>query len=230
MAIDTLPVRRNYVLPVLRSSWSALPVLLGVGVVSCLIAGLTAYAFPGTTPVGVLVLGIIIVPLLATLVQFMQDSIGQDAYGFTGYLRRFPAAALRSVAVSVVPSVIAAVALVALGAWNATGNPFWLIPLGVGGASTVLTALGMIIAIPVRLAAPEVTTRQLWSVSFAIVAHAPIPVVAVAAIGVLGIWACLTISAGLVLVVPPVLAIVWAAAALTSCEQAGFELLPEECD
>ena len=207
-----------------------MPLLLSVSVVSCVVAGLTAYAFPGTTPVGVLVLGVVIVPLLATLVQFMQDAIGPDAYGFMGYLRRFPFAVLRTVGVSVVPSVVAAISLVALGAWNATGNYFWLIPLGVGATSTVLTVLGMIIAIPVRLAAPKVTVRQLWSVSFTIVARAPIPVVAVPAIGVLGIWACLSFSAGLVIIVPPMLAVVWAAGALTSCKQAGFALLPDEAD
>ena len=230
MAIHTPQLRRNYVLLVLRASWAALPVLVGVSAACCAVGAVTAYVFPGVTPPGVLVLGLVIVPLLATLVEFLQDAIGPDAYGWTGYRRRFPASARRALGVSAVPSVVAAIALVALAAWNATGSLFWLLPLGIGGASTVLTVLGMIVAIPLRLAAPEVALRQVWSVSFSIVARAPVPVVAVAATAVVGIWACLSFSAALILVVPPVLAVVWAAASLTSCDQTGFPLRDDEAD
>lgn len=193
----------------------------------CLAAAAAVFVSPGVTPIGLLVTGLFVLPCIASMMWFLRDSLGDASPGFRSYLRSLAGCMRRTIPVTAVPTVLALLSLAALEVWERTEELVWLIPLGIGTTSTVLAGLGMIIAVPVRLAGFQLDWRNLWLLSLGVVAQSPAAVVAVVAVAVLGLWAALNISAGLLLVVPPLLAITWAAAALTAAAKASLTLETE---
>jgi uncharacterized membrane protein YesL len=218
----------NYVRLVLRQAWSGLPVLLAGSIISCLLGSVGALLSPGLTPIALLVFGLLVIPVVAGMMWFVRESIGPDAYGLARYLRTLPRYVARSVPVTVVPTATACIGLVALQVWERTGQVVWLVPLGLAVTTTVLAILGAVVAVPTKLAHPELEWRQLWFLSLAVVAASPVPVIAVVAVAVIGGWAAITISAGLLLLAPGLVALTWAAGALTASARVTVEVQPQE--
>lgn len=222
----TRPNQVNYVALIFRQAWSGLPVLLLGSIICCLMGAAGAFFSPGLTPINVLVVGLLLLPCIASMMWFLRDALGDDPPGLTRYFGALLGCMSRAMAVTAVPTALALLSLAALEVWERTEDLIWLVPLGIGTASMVLTGLGMFIAVPVRLLWPQIAWRDLWLLSLGVVAQSPAAVVAVVAVAVLGLWVALNISAGLLLVIPPLIAVTWAAGALTAAAQASIGLEP----
>ncbi|MET3807335.1 hypothetical protein ABIB25_004358 [Nakamurella sp. UYEF19] len=221
--LQTVLLRR-----LLAVSWSSLPVLLGASVCCCLGFTLVLLCGPGPTPAGVVVMGVLVIPAFTLLLRTYHRALfgapaGHTA-GLPGSARRWSPRAcwagfwLPTLRITGVPVVAGCLALVAWQMWAQTGQWWALGPLAVCVAVTVVSTVAAVLALTLREADRRLTTVQLWTTALTLMARQPIPSASTVVLPAAGLWACLHLTASLVLVVPLPAAFVLVAAVWTSGE------------
>ncbi|PZE73897.1 hypothetical protein [Curtobacterium sp. MCBD17_019] len=214
---------------VARRVWDQLPALVVASSVVCAAIVVAVLVAPGVTPTAVVLWALLVAPVFAGLVGVTTDVLnGAEVrvFGFHRYVRHTVRLALASAAV---PAVAAVCSLVSLEVLHQTHATITLVPLAVSGAVTVLGSLAGLLALPVAVRVPSLRGPSLALFCLRAVARRPIPVVGVLAVGVLGLWAAVTWSASVVVLVPGPFALVLVlAASATVSGDPIWRLLDEE--
>lgn len=204
-----------YLRTMFRTLWIHLPVLLigSAAVGAAMLVTLVAAA--AWTPAAALLTVVAVAPTVTALVAVCGDALrGRDvlirAYGRA--LRHHFGAA---VGLAAVPVLLAGLTALAYLAWQG-GGPGWLLaPMALGLTCTVLTAVGWLAAMPLRVVRNEPVTSRTWLLALHLLARGPIPFVAAVALASLGVWVSGQISNALFLLVPAPVSLTLAAAYLT---------------
>ncbi|MFE5334525.1 hypothetical protein ACFQ8E_01315 [Isoptericola sp. NPDC056573] len=205
-----------YLRATFRGAWAHLPVLL-VGSVAVTAASAAAVVAGDASPVlGAAVAVVAVSPTLAALVACCCDVATGDDVGVRDYGAAVRRVAAGAIGAALVPAVLAALTVVALVARAAGGGAWTLLPAGVGTTATVLASVAWIVLLPLRASCPEPSGPRAWLLALHLFARRPVPFVAAAVVGALGVAVSTGVSNGLFLLVPAPFALVLAAAFHTS--------------
>ena len=200
----------------LRGVWPSLPALLVASAAICLAAVVPIVVAPGINPVAVLVAALACGPLLPALAAVANETT-TDGHGT---IRTWWTTVLSywrfGLTTSLVPAVAAALLLVALEVWRATGSAAVVPSFVASGIVTLVAVLGVTAAIPLGTSIPDLRGLQLWRTAVSIVAVRPARFVAVASAAGFGLWAATEASASVLLLVPAPTAIVAVTATWTT--------------
>jgi hypothetical protein len=122
------------------------------------------------------------------------------------------------VGAGLLPTVIAALFQVALFAWQHTGSALLLPSVAVSGAAVLTALLGLLPVLDLRSRDPNLRGVRLWRTGLALVLLRPLGFVATCCLAGLGLWACVGITASLLVLVPGPVALLGAAATGTAIE------------
>lgn len=200
----------------MRGVWPSLPALLVASAAVCAAATVPVLLAPGVNPVALLVAAVVCGPCLAALAAVTNEIAfeGQSTTrSWWQAVRRRCSFGLQSALVPAVPAVLF---LAAVEVWNATNNPLVWPSFVVTGMTTLVALLGLMAALPLGDAQPDLRGVRLWVVAVPIVAARPSRFIAVAsAIGFV-VWISTELSASLLLFLPAPAAIVAVTATWTS--------------
>ncbi|WBB61593.1 hypothetical protein O7599_03280 [Streptomyces sp. WMMC500] len=201
---------------VLRGAWPSLPALAVAGAAVCAAGTLAVLLAPGVTPVSVLVAAVLAGPWLAALGAAADRIAADGEAGIRDWWRGLRALWRFGAAQALVPAVPAAAFLAALAVWQQTQNP-WLLPsLAAGGTCAVAGLLALPAALSLGSARPALRGRLLWLCAAHLVARHPARFLAAPSLALLGLAASLRWTASLLLLVPPLVALVASAATATA--------------
>lgn len=206
---------------VFRETWMCLPALLVGSLLACVVALLGSMVSPGLTPISLLVFGAFVLPVLVAMMWFVKTAVEGGSTRVSTFLLSMPWVFKRVLPATLIPSVLGSIALLAWQVWMETASPLSLVPLGMSATGTVLSALATVVAAPLRLLMPRIRWRRCWLVSLMVVARSPVPIGAVIVVNGVGIWSSTEFSAGILLLLPLLLAPVWVLAAIPSIARAG---------
>lgn len=203
------------------NAWHGLPVLLAGSVLVCVAASLVVLASPGVNPVGVVLTGVVVAPPFAAMVHVIDRLWSGHDVSLRQLLEAVPACWRRGTVAGLVPAIPAALFLVAFEMWDQTAQLWLLTPMSLSGSVGVVAALVAVVALPLSVRRTTVPGRDVWLTSAHAVARHPIPAVAVVASTGLGIWACVTFSASVAVLVPGAVGLTTVAAAQTTATYLG---------
>ncbi|GAA2682128.1 hypothetical protein GCM10010400_52150 [Streptomyces aculeolatus] len=221
---------------VLRGAWPSLPARAVAGAAEAAPGTLAVLLAPGVTPVAVLVAAVVACPWLAALAAEDDRIAGPWLAALAAAADRVAAAGeagirdwwrgLRALwrfgpAQALVPAVPAAPVLAALDLWQQTRSP-WLLPsLAAGGACAAAGLLALPAALSLGAARPGLRGRLLWICALHLVARHPTRFLAAPSLALLGLAASLRWTASLLLLVPPLVALLASAAPATALVRHG---------
>ncbi|WP_225797113.1 hypothetical protein [Streptomyces aculeolatus] len=206
---------------VLRGAWPSLPALAVAGAAVCAAGTLAVLLAPGVTPVSVLVAAVLTGPWLAALGAAADRIAAAGEAGIRDWWRGLRALWRFGPAQALVPAVPAAAFLAALDLWQQTRSP-WLLPsLAAGGACAAAGLLALPAALSLGAARPGLRGRLLWICALHLVARHPTRFLAAPSLALLGLAASLRWTASLLLLVPPLVALVASAATATALVRHG---------
>lgn len=189
-------------LEALRAAWANAPILL-LGSVAVTAAMLLVVVLLRAGVLVAALAGLLLVPpTVIALVRTCCDVVdGRDpSIGEYGrWLRRL---APRAIGIGSVPLVLAALTRLALFAHEQGGGPLMLVPAGLGATATVLAIVASLVLLPMRATGGGLTGVRAWLFALHLFARSPVPFLAAAIVGVLGVSLAVTVSNGLFLVVP----------------------------
>jgi hypothetical protein len=81
-------------------------------------------------------------------------------------------------------------------------------------------------ALPLALSSPARPLRDLWALGLHLAARSMVPTLAIVSTIALGVFLLIKVSAGLLIVVPGLVAVIWSVAALTAQQRSGLDLSP----
>lgn len=203
---------------VLRGAWPALPALAVGSVAICAAGALTVLLAPGISPVSTLLAAVLIGPFAAALASVVQRVAEEGSAGVRDWVasvRRFGAFGIGA---CLFPALLAALFQVALFAWQRTGSTLLLPSVAVSGAAALTALLGLLAVLHLRSRDPGLRGIALWRTALALVLLRPVGFVATGCLAGLGLWACVGITASLLLLVPGPVALLAAAATGTAIE------------
>lgn len=196
----------------MRGLWAGLPALLTGSVVLCLAAGLALLLGGGLTPWSLLLLALLAGAPMMALAEVCHDIVIED----DTTIRRWHGALRQSVRIGtgllLVPTVFAALLMVAIEVHHQTGSSLWLAPMAVSASATLGSTFALLGAVPAAVARPELRGWALWATAAHIVGRWPVRFLAALSVLGLGLWAGLTVTGTLLPLVPgPVLLLATAA-------------------
>ncbi|MFC7405524.1 hypothetical protein [Georgenia alba] len=194
-----------------RGAWTQLPVLLAGSLAVTGAAALALLAAAVWAPAGPVVAVLGVAPTVHALVRCALDVVDGAEPGVRDYGTALRELAARAVATAAVPAALAGLTLAALAA-HARGGPVFLVPAGLGVTATVLGTAALLVLLPLRARRREPGGAAAWLLALHVLGRAPVPFLAAAALAGLGMWASVTVSNGLFLLVPAPVALVLAAA------------------
>ena len=200
-----------------RSAWTSLPLyLLGSLVVASALA-VTMWMAPGVNLLSVMSLCYLVTPLMAPMIRATQVfATSDDTFRLRDYVTTLPTGWTVTVRLASPIMGVLALTAVAFTAWQSSGIDLFLVPLGVGASITVVGVLGFLMAFPLALEDRRRSLGYLWIHGLHLAARGIVPTVAIVATIGLGLWLLLTVSAGLLVVLPGAIAVVWTVAFLTA--------------
>lgn len=196
------------------SLWSHLPMLAISATVTAVPAAVAA-ALSGAagsrilTPV---LLAVLAGPSLMALLRVVQGALVEDDTDLQTYLRSLGATALRSVGISLVPALCLVSLLAAIDVHARTGSIIMLVSLCLAAAATVLTVTGLLVLMPLAVARPALHGARLWVISWHLLGRWPIRFLAPLVLAGLALWAAVSVSSTLVLLLPAPIALLTGAA------------------
>lgn len=191
-----------------RRMWDALPAFLVSGIAVCVVAGIVAWFAPGPSPVTLVVAALTVGPLYAALVTQAAAALADDtprAFSLSAAIR---SSIRRALTLLLPPSIVGALALVALLVADRTGSWLPLVPAGAGVSATVLLIVAALVGLPLGAAQPELRGPMLVLAALRTASVRPVPVLGTIAIVVIAGWAATQISGTLLFLLPAPLAVV----------------------
>jgi hypothetical protein len=198
--------------------WPNLPVLL-LG--SFLVAGAWSVVRAASPQLGwasLVGLGLVVVPVFATLLRGCEVLRLDEHYGVADLVRGVATTFWPAVKVAALPAFAVLLTTAALDLWRLSGQTWMLVSVAVGSLVSALALYTGVVALP-YVVRTGTTLRTGWLVSFYIAAHNPVPVLAVLSALALSIWAAAYLSFAVVLLLPGPLALVWATAVAAATER-----------
>lgn len=191
----------------LRTCWPVLHVLTVSSAAICLAAVPAVLAGPGITPVALGLFAVLCWPLFAAQVRTcVRMALGAEVTlrGWVRELRRWP----RDAGTALVSAAVGSCALLAWLCWQYTGSLLFLLGAAASVAIAVITCLWSLVMAAVdhdRSGWISTARRALL-----VTAARAVPVTATLVLGGLGLWACATWTASLLLLVPAPMAVLLA--------------------
>ena len=186
----------------LRAAWANAPLLLvGSAVVTAAMLLVVVVLRAGVlvaASVGLL----LVPPTMIALVRTCCDVVDGRDPSIGEYGRWLSRLAPRAIGIGAVPLALAALTRLALFAHEQGGGPLMLVPAGLGATATVLALVASLVLLPMRATGGSVTGARAWLYALHLFARSPMPYLAAAIAGVLGVSLAVTVSNGLFLVVP----------------------------
>ena len=196
----------------LRAAWANAPLLLlGSMVVTAAMLLTVVLLRAGVlvaAPVGLL----LVPPTMIALVRTCCDVVDGRDPSIGEYGRWLGRLAPRAIGIGAVPLVLAALTRLALFAHEQGGGPLMLVPAGLGATATVLALVASLVLLPMRATGGGLTGVRAWLYALHLFSRSPVPYLAAAIVGVLGVSLAVTVSNGLFLVVPAPFALLLAMA------------------
>lgn len=186
----------------LRAAWANAPLLLlgSVAVTAAML--LTVVVLRAGVLVAASVGLLVVPPTMIALVRTCYDVVDGRDPSIGEYGRWLSRLALRAIGIGAVPLVLAALTRLAFFAHEQGGGPLMLVPAGLGATATVLALLASLVLLPMRAVDLGVTGVRAWLYALHLFARSPVPYIAAAIVGALGVSLAVTVSNGLFLVVP----------------------------
>lgn len=196
------------------SLWSHLPMLAtsaAVTAVAAAVASALGVAVGGglLTPA---LLALLAGPTLMALLRVVQGALVEDETDLRTYLRCLRATALRSTGFALLPAMCLVSLLAALEVHARTGSALMLASLCLSAVAGVLTITGSVVLMPLAVARPTLRGARLWAISFHLLGRWPVRFLAPLALAGLALWAALSLSSTLVLLLPAPIALLAGAA------------------
>ncbi|MVA74542.1 hypothetical protein GC722_00600 [Auraticoccus sp. F435] len=156
--------------------------------------------------------GLVVLPLLAALVHACSVLLDGDHVGVRRLFATLPGTALRAAGVTVVPTTTGLLTLVAVHAWQLSGQPWLLASVAVGCVATLAAGYVAVVAVPYALRTGA-GVREVALVSLFVATRNAVPVLSVLATATLAVLVAAHLSLALLVLLPAPVALVWAAAA-----------------
>lgn len=207
------------------SLWSHLP-MLALSAAATAVPAAAAVALSGamgTPTLTPLLLAVLAGPLLMALLRVVQGALVEDDTDLRSYLRSLRATALRSAAFSLVPAMCLVSLLAAIEVHARTGNGFMLVSLCLAAVASVLTVSGFMVVIPLAVARPALHGARLWAISWHLLGRWPVRFLAPLTLAGLALWAAVSFSSTLVLLLPAPIALLAGAAYWCCAVELGAE-------
>jgi hypothetical protein len=205
----------------LRGVWPSLPALLVASAAICAAAVAPVVVAPGLNPVAVVVTAVVCGPLLPALAAVANEMITEGQGTIRTWWCSLSGLWRFGLGSALVPAVPAALLLVAVEVWRATGSALVVPSFVLSGIVTLVACLGMTAAVPLGASRTDLRGVALWRTAVAIVAVQPLRFVAVASAAGFGLWAATRVSASVLLLVPAPTAIVAVTATWTTVAAVG---------
>jgi hypothetical protein len=203
---------------VLRGAWSSLPALAVGSAAVGGAAALTMLLAPGISPASTLVAAVMLGPFVAALAAVAERVADGGTASVRDWLSSVRRLAVFGVGACLLPALIAALFQVALFAWQHTGSALLLPSVAVSGAAAMTALLGLFAVLHLGSRDPNLRGNSLWRTGLALVLLRPLGFVATCCLAGLGLWACVGVTASLLVLVPGPVALVAAAATGTAIE------------
>jgi len=201
----------------LRQVWPNLPVLALGSVLVAFAWGLARVAAAAVSWAGVVLIGLLVLPLLGALLRGCLVLLTGDHFGIGTLVRTLPSSFARGLRICAPVTGVALLGFAGTYAWQVSGSP-WLLPSAALGSIITLGALYVgIVALPYYVGGNGSWLRS-WQVGLFVATRNPVPVLATMAAVVLAVLAAEHLSVALVLVLPAPVALVWASALRTATE------------
>ncbi|MFC7465061.1 hypothetical protein [Brachybacterium sp. GCM10030252] len=162
---------------------------------------------------------VVVPPPLMALVGVCCEIVDEAEPSFSGLLGHLRRLTVPAIGICAVPLILAGLTMTALLAYGRGGGAVMLVPAAFGATATVMALVCALVLLPMRASAAGMTGRRvrlvnphLWLLSLHLAARTPLPFLAAAVVGGLGIALSLTVSNSLFLLVPAPFAFVVAAA------------------
>lgn len=196
------------------SLWSHLPMLAvsaAVTAAAATVASMLGGAVGGglLTPV---LLAVLAGPTVMALLRVVQGALVEDDTDLRTYLRSLRATALRSTGFALLPATCLVSLLAALEVHARTGSALVLVSLCLSAAASVLAVTGSVVLMPLAVARPALHGARLWSISWHLLGRWPVRFLAPLALAGIALWAALSLSSTLVLLLPAPIALLTGAA------------------
>ncbi len=205
-----------YLRAAFSQAWPQLPLLLLGSVSVSLAVVVSLVAAAATPPAGMATTVVTVAPSLMALVRFCCAVVTGDEMSVRQYVAAFRRLYWRSVYLTAVPLLLAALTMIAFLGYRQGGGAWLLVPAGVGVTSTVLASVAMVVGFALRACYDEPDGPAAWMLALHLFARKPVPFLGAIALGLLGVWASLNYSNGLFLLVPAPFALVLATAFYTA--------------
>lgn len=151
-------------------------------------------------------------PTVMALFGVVHGALVDDDTDLRSYLHGVRDTALRSTAHSSVPALCLVSLAAATEAYARTGSIFALVSLGTALVATVLSVAGLVAALPLAVARPQIRGVRLWVTSWYLIGRWPIRFLAPCIVAGLGLGLAVTVSSTLVLLLPAPVALLASAA------------------
>ena len=205
-----------------RGLWHELPTVAACGVLVCAAASAAVVLAPGITPYGVMVAGLLLGPVWAGVTASADSIVRGGDGGVLALLRNIRRHALAGLAVGLVPTGAAAIAVLNWGLYDATGRGWLLAPAVLAGAAFVLTGLAGFAAFTLRIDR-GLRGRALWYAALALVARNPVVPLGLAVLAGAGVYAGTALTVSLLPLVPGPVALLASAGTWTTLERMELE-------
>lgn len=222
-AVDGL--QRLILRRVWSSLWSHLP-MLAISAAATAVSAAVAVALSGTVGGGMLapvLLAVLAGPTLMALLRVVQGALVEDDTDLRTYLRSLRATALRSAGFSLVPAMCLVSLLAASEVHARTGCGLMLISLCLAAVAMVLTVTGFVVVMPLAVARPALRGARLWAISWHLLGRWPVRFLASLTLAGLALWAAVSVSSTLVLLLPAPIALLAGAAYWCCAVELGAE-------
>lgn len=195
--LQRLILRRTW-----ASLWRHLPMLAIGAATTALGAGTAALLAGGSKLLFPLLLLVLCGPTLMALQTVVHGALVEDDTDVRAYLRALRGTALRS-AGHCLPTAFSLVSLLAAAeVYGRTQSVLVLISLGTAITATALTIAGLAALIPLSVARPELRPMRLWVTAWHLVGRWPVRFLAPIALAGLALWAAVSVSSALVMLLP----------------------------
>jgi len=204
-----------------RGLWLHLPALAAAGAAVAGSAGLADVLAGGLTPVTPLLVALLAGPPAAAMASVVNDVLVRDDSGIVGWWRALRRTAGRGITVLLVPAVPATLLVVAVQVERTSRAPIALVPVWGAAVVTVLAVAATAAALPATVARPALRGIRLWVAALHLVARHPVRFGAAFCLFGLGVWASVSITGTLFLLVPAPVGLLAGAAFWSSAVELG---------
>lgn len=193
-------------------AWSQAPLLLLASGVVSVATAVGVGLMHASVLIGLLACAALVPPGMVGLVRCTDRIMDGHESSLREYAQAVRQLGARAIGMALVPTVLALLTFVAATVERSGGGVFFLVPMGLGITSTVLTTAALLVAFPLRTRHDQPGGTALWLLSLHVLARTPVPFLAAACVAGLGVWAAASFSNGLFVLVPAPLSIMLTAA------------------